>query len=564
MLQILISNNIRIRGASTPLRAAVTAALTMDNPVVVQRKKKRQSTWGMDEKLKLYIVDMGDIIAPRGFLKDLEAILQQQGINPGKVITVRQNQGQAVDFGPWNPAYKIKDDQAPMVEALLKDNGLGVAPAGSGKTIMGMRYIFEVGRPTLWLTHTTDLMYQSKERAEATLMGVGRVGVLGDSKKDYGDGKLIVATLQTLQHNPQLIEALDPIIGVIVIDEAHHFPAPQFIDVAAQFKAARIIGLTATPDRKDALEKYMYMGIGPKLYEINRDGLYDSGRLVKPEVKFVFTNFKYEQASAREGTNVDAGGEDLDYNELLNVLINDRDRAKLIAENILTGAELAGTSGASIVITESVRYCFYLKEAVEALAKHKWGVVPRMAVVHGGLQRYAWRVAPNEKTAASMVAAGEAVEYKYNDKARRFQVKVPQYTDAEYDAWQVTGSQRKEILAAVGDHKIDILFATQLAREGLDIPHLSVGHMAMPKKGDSQGKRDGGAVEQEIGRIMRPNPKNENKKAIWYDYVDYEVGVFQAQYYSRRKVYKRLDLIVPSKPSRAAEVDLIDSFLGMI
>ena len=558
MLQILISNNIRIRGANTPLKAAVTLALTMDNPVVVERKKRRQPTYGLEEKLRLYFYDGFDIIAPRGFLKDLEAILRSQGIEPARVIEIRQTEGQAVDFGPWDPAYKIRDDQAPFIAAIKAANGVGVAPAGSGKTIMGMRYIYEVGRPTLWLTHTTDLMYQSKERAEATLKGVGRIGLLGDSIKDWGDGKLIIATVQTLQANPQYIEALDPIIGVVVIDEAHHFPAPQFIDVAAQFSAARIVGLTATPDRKDALEKYMYMGIGPKLYEISRDGLYDSGRLVKPEVKFIYTSFKYEQASLREGSNVDAGGEELDYNELLTALIGDRARAEKVAETILDAAPL----GTSIVITESVRYCFYLRDLVEQAAKRKWGVVPRLAVVHGGLQRYSWKVARNEKTARLMVDAGEAVEMKYDGKARRWKVKTPNYTPEEFDAWQVTSAQRKDILEAVKDRKIDILFATQLAREGLDIPHLTVGHMAMPKRGDSNGKRDGGAVEQEIGRIMRPDPKNPNKKATWYDYVDYEVGVFQAQYYSRRRVYSRLGLTPPKKAPRNAERDLIDSFLS--
>jgi len=560
MLQITLSNNIRIRGASTPLRAAITKALTIDNPEVVERKKRRKTTWGLEEKLRLYLYDQGDLIAPRGFLNDLKKILKTQGINPEKVIITRQNEGPPVDFGPWNPAFKLRDDQVPFVEALKRENGVGVAPAGSGKTIMGMRYIYEIGRPTIWLTHTKDLMYQAKARAEATLQGVGKIGILGDGITEWGDGKLIIATIQTLQANPRFIDALNPIIGVVVIDEAHHFPAPQFIDVAARFTAAKIIGLTATPDRKDRLEFYMYMGIGPKLYEISRQGLYDSGKLIKPEIKFIYTNFKYEQASLREGDNVDAGGGDLDYNELMNALINDRERAELLAENILAAAPL----GTSIVIAESVRYCFILKETVEAIAKRKWGVVPRQAVVHGGLSRYTWKVVKNERQALNLINAGEAVEYKYDKKAHRWKVKVPQYTEEEFNAWQVTNKQRKEILEAVRTKKIDILYATQLAREGLDIPHLAVGHMATPKRGDTGNSRNGAAVEQEIGRIMRPDPKNPNKRAIWYDYVDYEVGVFQSQYYSRRKVYKRLGLIVPKKPARDVERDLIDSFLSGI
>lgn len=560
MLQVLRSHNIRICGASTPLKAAITKALTMDNPEYVDAKKRRRPTWGMEDRLRLYLYDQGDIIAPRGFIGELRAILTAQGIDPDKVITEQLNVGNPVEFGPWNPVYVLRDYQTPLVEALKEENGVGVAPAGSGKTIMGMRYIFEIGRPTLWLTHTKDLMYQTKERAEATLQGVGRVGILGDDTRDYGDGKLIIATVQTLQANPQLVEALDPIIGVVVIDEAHHFPAPQFIDVAAKFTAARIIGLTATPDRKDRLERYMYMGIGPKRYTVDRGNLYENGQLVKPEVKFIFTDFDYEQASLREGNSVDAGGEDIDYGGLIAALINDTRRADLIAQNVIE--YLPGPGQATIVITESVRYCFKLMEACKRYwSSHRFGYMPRMAVIHGGLSRYKWVVARGREAALNL-SSDYGTICKYDEKAKRWKVKVPMYTESEFQDWQVTDTQRKEILQAVRDKKVDILFATQLAREGLDIAHLTVGHMATPKRGDASDSKNGGAVEQEIGRIMRPDPNKPNKRAIWLDYVDYNVGVLQGQYYSRRRVYKRLGLIVPAKTPKQTERDIIDSFLS--
>ena len=92
----------------------------------------------------------------------------------------------------------------------------------------------------------------------------------------------------------------------------------------------------------------------------------------------------------------------------------------------------------------------------------------------------------------------------------------------------------------------------------MDIPHLCVGHCVTPKKGDTGTAKDGSALEQEIGRIMRPDPKNPNKKAVWYDYVDDKVGIFKQQYYTRRKVYKRLGISVPSK--KKTERDIVDDF----
>ena len=547
MLQIFVTHNIRIRGASTPLRAAITKALTYDNPAYTASKKRGRRTWGVDKKVQLYVLDRGDIVAPRGFLSELEEILKTQGVTPSKAIVKRLTEGQPVEFGPWNDDFKLMEDQIPAVEAAAAANGVLVAPAGSGKTVMGMAYIMKKGVPTLWLTHTQDLLYQAKEEAEKMLLGVGRVGVLGDGKKDWGDGKLIVATVQTLQKNPQLIEALKPIIGTVVVDEAHHFPAPAFIDVAGLFPAVNMLGVTATPERKDLLEVYMYKGLGPKVYEITRDGLYESGRLIKPTVKFIYTDFDYEQASDRNAIDsVDAGGEDMDYIALTNALISDKKRADLIAETILDAAY----GNYQIVITESVRYCYVLRDLVEKYARARWGTVPRLAVVHGPIQRYKW--------VRNYEPYGGFIEEREKNGVTEY--KVENYTEEEFKAWQLPKARRKEIIEAGKAKQIDILFATQLAREGLNMPHLSVGHMAMPKRGDASGSKNGASVEQEIGRIMRPDRSNPDKTATWYDYVDYGVGVYKSQYQSRRSVYRRLGLQLPKKP-RTEKEDIID-FLG--
>lgn len=550
MLQIVYSNNIRVTGASMPLRLKITEALTIPNPAYVAAKRQRRPTWGIDQKLRLYVQDGHALVLPRGYSSALRKILADMNLNAN--CSTDFVEGVPVDFGKWNDDYEIRDYQTAAVAEMMEHNGVVVAPAGSGKTIIGMRYIHKIGHPTLWLTHTTDLMHQTKARAEATLGDVGRIGLLGDGKQDWGDGKLIIATVQTLRANPQLVDALNPIIGVVIIDEAHHFPANQFLDTAAKFKAKRIIGVTATPDRKDRLETYMYLGIGPLLYTVQRTDT----QLIKPDVRFIYTKYADDPASHAEGTNVDLGGEDLDYSALLSSLLEDADRIKLIAANI----SKVLYEGPAIVIAESVRYCFKLEAAVHQFLNEN-GLAPiRTAVVHGGIQRYGWRVAGSEN-AAQQLADDYGTEYRFNEKARRWQVKTPQYTDAEFDAWQVTPTQRKQILNAVNNREIDVLFATQLAREGLDIPHLSVGHCVTPKRGDDYKATTGAALEQEIGRIMRLDPKNPEKRAVWYDYVDINVGIFKAQYYSRRRVYKRLGLRVPKKP-RNAERDLIADFLG--
>lgn len=546
MLQIYLTHNMRIRGASTPLRAAITKALTVENPAYKKAKRIGKRAWGIPPKLEMFIHDQGDLVTPRGFEYQLRDLLKSSGIEPDKVINRKQSEGKAVAFG-WNANWQLRSYQEPFIQAVTKQNGVGVAPAGSGKTIMGLRYISEKGRAAVWLTHTTDLMYQTAAKAEKLLPNVGKIGYFGDGKHDWGDGNLIMATVQTLQQNGHLIDAMNEFVGTVVIDEAHHFPAVQFVDTAGRFTAENMLGVTATPERKDGLECYMFNGIGPELHRVERDDLYTSGELIKPKVEFVYTDFDFDSASDRNDIDsVEAGGDDMDYTAVIQRLIQDDARLTLVAQNILD----ASPGQHSIVIAESVRYSFRLRDKVAELAVAAGRPVPSMAVVHGGISRYKW--------VTRRPVDAEIIDTRVTGKVTKY--KVEDYKQDEFQHWQVSSKQRKDIMAACDAKEIDILFATQLAREGLDMPHLTVGHMVMPKRGDDSKKGNGGSVEQEIGRIQRKDPANPDKRATWFDYVDYNVGVFKQQYNSRRKVYKRLGIKVPNKPR--TERDDIEDFLG--
>ena len=228
-MHVYESNNIRVSGYPLPLKLKIVDDLTIDNPAYLRAKYQRRPTWGIDQKLQLFTYDNdGSLILPRGYADRLYSLISET--TASVKWDKEQVEGEPVDFGPWNENFQIRDYQHPLIDSLLRKNGIGVSPAGSGKTIMGMRYIYEVGRPTLWLTHTRDLVYQTRDRALSTLKGVGRVGILGDGVEDFGDRKLIIATVQTLKAKQRLVEKLKEFIGVVVIDEAHHFPSTQFLD----------------------------------------------------------------------------------------------------------------------------------------------------------------------------------------------------------------------------------------------------------------------------------------------------------------------------------------------
>ena len=100
---------------------------------------------------------------------------------------------------------------------------------------------------------------------------------------------------------------------------------------------------------------------------------------------------------------------------------------------------------------------------------------------------------------------------------------------------QLPKKQRAIIMERTRDKKINILLATQLAREGLDLPHLDRLFLVSPKKA-------GGATQQEIGRIMRPCGNKPD--AIVFDFWDTGNPVFKAQFWKRKEIYEKLGIEV--------------------
>jgi superfamily II DNA or RNA helicase len=546
LVQITISNVIRIRGLqNTRIRAEITAALTIKNPKAEEARIRKKRFFG-DPLLYLYRYDGSDLIVPRGFESKMWDLFENNLLITSQDITRDQTEGNVIDFGAWNPSFELRDYQHDALEKLT-ENGILVAPAGSGKTNMGLHYLMDRCRPALWLTHTAELMNQTKARAESLLSKVGEIGLIGNGKFNYGSGKLIIAMVQTLRERPEIIQSLNSIIGTVVIDECHHIPSFTFLEVISQFKAKNMIGVTATPDRKDKLDPYMFAASGPLLHTVPRQELIDNNQLLTPEVRFIYTDFVYEQASNYNPVtnSVDAGGEDLDFHDLLKHLTSDKDRLKLVSQTVVS---YHGSYDFSIVVSESVRYCYAIKDMIQSFFCGR-GEHRNISVIHGPLQRYCWRVSKSKFAAEQAVIEGRAT--KWRQYGKRYQVYVPQYTEDEFKAWNITSEKRKEIMKLANDRQIDILIVTQLGKEGLDLPHLTKGFLTTPMKGDSSGKReDGSGLAQYVGRIQRVDPKNPDKKPVWFDFVDLKTGVLKAQYYSRRKVYTRLGVKLSKAPKQ--------------
>ena len=118
--------------------------------------------------------------------------------------------------------------------------------------------------------------------------------------------------------------------------------------------------------------------------------------------------------------------------------------------------------------------------------------------------------------------------------------KVP-WLQVEVLTGRMNKRKRIEVMEQARNREIDVLLATQLAREGLDLPHLNRLFLCTPK-------RAAGATQQEIGRVMRPCEGKQD--AIVFDFVDFNSPVLRAQYWRRQDVYRRLGMDIKRKACR--------------
>lgn len=118
------------------------------------------------------------------------------------------------------------------------------------------------GVNTLVLVHRTELLKQWQERLQAFL-GVGKdmVGVIGGGKF-RPTGKIDIAVMQSLSRQGE-VDSLVENYGQVVVDECHHVDAVSFDAILKRVRAKFVLGLTATPTRRDGQQPIIFMQCGP-------------------------------------------------------------------------------------------------------------------------------------------------------------------------------------------------------------------------------------------------------------------------------------------------------------
>ncbi len=228
------------------------------NPEFYKAQAMRMSVWDKPRVIGNAENYPQHIALPRGCLDAALALLKDNGVR----CDLRDERFAGA---PLELAFAgtLRADQDEAVTAMLRhDAGVLCAPTAFGKTVAAAAAIAGRGVNTLVLVHRTELLKQWQERLQAFLgIGKGVVGTIGGGKAKP-TGRIDVAVMQALSRQGEV----DPLVenyGHVVIDECHHIGAASFDAILKRTRAKFVLGLTATPIRRDGQQPIIFMQCGP-------------------------------------------------------------------------------------------------------------------------------------------------------------------------------------------------------------------------------------------------------------------------------------------------------------
>ena len=186
---IEVSNVLRVVNPSPEFKRWCLKELVLSNPEYTKKIQMRFYVGDTPKTITLYEVKGKDIILPYGLLKSIP-----QDVLKDTAYEAYFSPIQRVNYDCDVPLYPYQEN---AVNGMLKARmGILQSAPGSGKTQMGIAIAARLGRKTLWLCHTHDLVNQSKTRAEQ-YMSSDLIGTITEGKINLGTG-ITFATVQTM------------------------------------------------------------------------------------------------------------------------------------------------------------------------------------------------------------------------------------------------------------------------------------------------------------------------------------------------------------------------------
>ena len=174
----------------------------------------------------------------------------------------------------------LRDEQLPIQQLFLdQDKGSGAGgiislKCGGGKTVLALSIIASLQTKTIVLVHKDFLMTQWRDRIMEFLPDAN-IGKIQQDTIDIEGKDIVLAMVQSVSvkdYSPEIFKQF----GLAIFDECHHLGAEVFFKSMRKVSTNNMLGLSATPKRKDGLQWVFEAFIGPIVYqtkEVVTDGV---------------------------------------------------------------------------------------------------------------------------------------------------------------------------------------------------------------------------------------------------------------------------------------------------
>lgn len=357
-LSVTLANLVYFEKAQLPQALAnrLIRLAAFQNPEFYKAQAMRMSVWDKPRIIGCAENFPKHIALPRGCLDAALDLMRKNGI-AASVFDERIG-GEALEVAFVG---NLRADQEAAVAAMLPHHaGVLCAPTAFGKTVTAAAMIARRGVNTLVLVHRTELLKQWQVRLQVFL-GVekGVVGAIGGGKSK-STGKVDIAVMQAISRRGEV----DPMVenyGHVIVDECHHVGAASFDAILKRRKAKYVLGLTATPVRRDGQQPIIFMQCGPIRHTAARPAGAPHDMKVLPRSRF---------------SRIDLPP-DTRIQDVFRHLANDQERTEAIAAEVKDAFEQGRKV---LVLTERTEHLDAIKAALDG---HSFAPF----VLHGRMSR---------------------------------------------------------------------------------------------------------------------------------------------------------------------------------
>ena len=335
---IHITNTLRLKGVPPELKQALMETLEFPNPKWLENERMGRWNRGAPRVLKFYDkVGPDGLWIPRGYLRQLILLCRRMGVDHR--IEDRRRSLPPVDFvfrgraAPVSGSRRRPDDGAGLRDAELSHrvrqdrhgplHGRPPPPAG--------RHRRSHQGPGRAVDASGSRPFSAFPAAECGLIAGGRA---------QDRRQISVALVQSLY---KCAEEVSERIGFLVVDECHRCPSRTFTEAVTGFDSKYMLGLSATPWRRDNLSRLIFWHLGDVHHEVDSSHLVATGVVLAAEVIVRETDFRPYHDPVAE------------YSQMLSELTGDTARNLLIAEDV--AREARESAGICLVLSDRKAHC---------------------------------------------------------------------------------------------------------------------------------------------------------------------------------------------------------------